>query len=168
MSNKQQNSNNKINMKIKIKKKRFNVEEDKKLLLLVEKYHENWEKIGYLMNRHKRICKERYYHYLVPKHSSWQWTSEERLLLIYLKSQLNYSWEAINKIFPSRGPKTIKNQWYYLSKKPNVKELIIYFQTVQSIKCKETVENNNDENKNINIFSDIFDSCDEIFLDLFE
>ena len=149
-------------------KKRFKIDDDKKLIYLVEKYHENWDLIGFLMNRQKRVCKERYYHYLVPKHSSWQWTTEERLQLIYLKTKLNYNWEEINKIFPSRGPKTIKNQWYYLSKKPNVKELITYFQTAQSVKLKETVENNNDENKNFNIFSDLFDSSDDISLELFE
>ena len=153
---------------IKTKKNRFKEDEDKMLILLVEKYHESWDRIGYLMNRKKRICKERYYHYLLPKHSCWQWTTEEKLQLIFLKSQLNYSWEDINKIFPSRGPKTIKNQWYYLSKKPFVKELIIYFQTAQSSKHKGKKDRNNVEIENMNYFSDIFDSCDEIFLESFE
>ena len=145
------------------KKKRFKIDDDKKLIYLVEKYHENWDLIGFLMNRQKRVCKERYYHYLVPKHSSWQWTTEERLQLIFCKSQLNYSWEAINKIFPSRGPKTIKNQWYYLSKKPIVQTLITYFQNINPKNVKQKVEDDNDEQEFIDIISDLFDSFDELF-----
>ena len=158
MSEKFSSINNKRkNIKIS-KKKRFNIEDDKKLIFLVEKYHQNWDIIGFLMNRQKRVCKERYYHYLLPKHSSWQWTLEERLQLIYLKSQLKYSWEEINKIFPYRGPKTIKNQWCYLSKKPNVQKLIILYQNNFLKTFKQQNNFHLDNNEYADIFSDFCDS----------
>ena len=129
-------------------KKRFHEEDDKKLLILVEAFPNDWDKIGKLMNRKKRVCKERYFHYLVPKHSGWQWTNEEKLHLIYMKSILNYQWDEINKVFPSRGPKTIKNQWYYLSKKPSIKiliqQMIDNINQMKNSTEKEIISENND------------------------
>ena len=92
-------------VKKKIICKRFNVNDDKKLISLVQEYHGNWEKIGKIMNRHKRVCKERYTNYLLPEYALWQWTTEEKIQLIYMKSVLNYNWKTINKAFPYRGPK---------------------------------------------------------------
>ena len=105
-------------------RKKFNEYEDNKLLNLVHQYSKNWMKIGILMNRNQRACKERYEHYLQAKYISWHWTIEEKMKLILLRGKLKYNWDLINKMFPLRAPKLIKNQWYYLLKKPFVQAII--------------------------------------------
>ena len=150
------------NQRIINKKNRFTEEDDKKLISLVRKFPKNWKKISQIMNRNKRACRERYQHYLMPKHSTWHWTTEEKLQLIYVKGKLNYSWDAINKIFPSRGPKTIKNQWYYLKKKISVQILI---EQMKNIKPKYHKPNTKSIDKeNFVDFVDIFDCSDLEFI----
>ena len=142
------------------KRNRFNEDDDKRLLQLTQKYQENWNKIGKIMKRSKRACKERYLHYIIPQHSTWQWTTEEKMQLIYLKSQLDLSWSDINKVFPSRGPKTIKNQWYYLSKKPAVQMMIEQFKNKKTRPYHKHCNKNSDNmNSSIN-FSDFFEASD--------
>ena len=156
MQSKIEKENSQLSFKRLNKTKRFTENEDKMLNSLVEKFKGNWEKIGKLMNRNKRVCKERYENYLIPKHSLWQWTFEEKMQLIYMKIILNYRWETINKVFPSRGPKTIKNQWYYLSKKPFVQIIKKHFTTPNSKDiCSQKDTDNVDET--------YVDNSDEIF-----
>ena len=154
-----------LNIELKNKKRkrnRFTEEDDKKLLNLIQKYPKNWNKISELMKRKKKACKDRYTQYLVPKHSSWHWTTEEKLQLIYLKAKLKLKWDSINKIFPSRGPKTIKNQWYYLKNKPQVQiiidlmknnEQLIFQKNNQKLLIKDQID-----------FPEIFDNFDIEFI----
>ena len=93
----------------------------------------------------------------------WHWTLEEKIQLIYLKNILNLSWDAINKIFPYRGPKTIKNQWYYLCKKKSVQELTLQMKRLKRI-------NNPKQNTNIQNEKELIDNDEnfdfEYFLDI--
>ena len=70
-------------------KKNFTAEDDKKLMSLANQYQNNWETISQIMNRNKRTCKERYEQYLLYEHSTWHWTLEEKIQLIYL--QVHYT-----------------------------------------------------------------------------
>ena len=142
-----------------MRKNRFTEEDDKKILELLKEFPGKWDKIGKILNRDKRSCKERYQHYLLPIHSTWHWTTEEKLQLIYLKAKLNYSWDEINKVFPSRGPKTIKNQWYYLSKKPLVQALIGQMKNFKRTISRNKLKNK-EVNKSITDFSDVYEVSD--------
>ena len=158
-----ENENHSTNYNLKNKKNRFTLDDDKKLLFLIKQYKMDWDIIAKKMNRKKKSCKERYFHYLIPANSSLHWTTEEKLQLIFLKGKLNYNWESINKMFPSRGPKTIKNQWYYLSKKPSIQFLI------EQMKKSEPNASKNIDEQQILEYSDIFDCSDcEFVLNIFE
>ena len=154
MSNQDKLKYNCQNNNLKNTKNRFTLNDDNQLIYLINQFKMDWDKIAKKMNRKKKSCKERYFHYLIHADSSLHWTAEEKLQLIFLRGKLNYNWEYINKMFPSRGPKTIKNQWYYLRKKPSI-QIIINQMKNSSI--------NIDENE-IFDFSDIFCYSDSDFI----
>ena len=121
--------------KSKVKRRRFNNEEDEKLKSIVEYVKEkmkneidntntnntnnesklklSWQIIAALMGNgfSSRQCKERYTKYLNPEISSLPWTKSEDEKLLSLCQQCGTKWSILAKYFPNRTDINIKNRW---------------------------------------------------------
>ena len=121
----------------KVKRRRFNKDEDDKLKSIVQeqidmKMNEdeqsiddkmnfdlsklNWSKIAAIMGNGftTRQCKERYTKYLNPELSSLPWTKSEDDLLLSLCKEYGPKWSIIAKKFPKRTDINITNRWVTL------------------------------------------------------
>lgn len=99
-------------------RKLFTFEEDSKLMILVEKYNNNWKKIASEMkDRSVRQCKERYFHYLSPDIKRDVWTNEEDLLLLSSVEKHGKKWKALEYIFDGRTEIDIRNRFNVLTRR---------------------------------------------------
>lgn len=96
------------------KKFPFSPNEDKLLLLLVNKYgRKNWVKISsYFSDRSARQCRERFNIYLSPEIRHDDWTTEEDELLQELVETHGKKWAEIALSFQGRSANSIKNRYY--------------------------------------------------------
>lgn len=101
--------------KIRVQRKLFTLEEDQKLIELVEKYKDDWGKISSEMkNRSVRQCKERYLHYLSPNIIKRDWTPEEDMLLLFNIQKYGKAWKKLEILFPGRTEIDIRNRFNIL------------------------------------------------------
>lgn len=99
-------------------RKLFSFEEDSKLMILVEKYKDNWKKIASEMSdRSVRQCKERYFHYLSPDIKRDEWSHDEDLLLLSSVEKQGKRWKALESIFEGRTEIDIRNRFKVLTRR---------------------------------------------------
>ncbi len=96
---------------------RFSRDEDNRLLELVRSFGTNqWERVGSLMNRSARQCKDRYELFISPdiRHDPWTATEDEQLLRC--QEQFGRRWPYIAQYFSGRSPMQLKNRWIKLDR----------------------------------------------------
>lgn len=110
----------------KIKKSKFNVEEDEKLRELVERFGENqWTLISHQMkNRNARQCRERWKNYLNPHLNSEEWSEQEDYLLLSKFNEVGPKWKKISLLFKNRTTNSIRNRLIKIIKKTNINKNI--------------------------------------------
>ena len=101
-------------------KLKFTVDEDQKLIKLVNEYGENdWGTITlYMDGRNIRQCRERWKHYLSPQVSNAPWTEIEDALLNQKYNEYGPKWKKIAEFFSNRTYINIKNR-FLLKKRHN-------------------------------------------------
>ncbi|OHT14303.1 Myb-like DNA-binding domain containing protein [Tritrichomonas foetus] len=112
------NGEKKFNLR-SLPKKKFTLEEDKRLIKIVKRYGEyDWELICENMpGRNPRQCKERYLNYLSPKVNNNPWTEEEDKLLLKKRNDIGPKWVRISKFFKGRSDTQIKNRYMILQRR---------------------------------------------------
>ncbi|KAK8886651.1 hypothetical protein M9Y10_042117 [Tritrichomonas musculus] len=99
-------------------RKLFSFEEDAKLMVLVEKFKDNWKKIASEMkNRSVRQCKERYFHYLAPDIKREDWSHEEDLILLSSVEKYGKKWKSFEVLLNGRTEIDIRNRFNVISRK---------------------------------------------------
>lgn len=100
-------------------RRNFTIEEDKRLIQLVNQIgEENWDLVSrYMPGRNIRQCKERWGTYLNPRVNKAPWTPEEDELLIRKFKEIGPRWVEMGKYFVGRSDNNIKNRWYSHLKK---------------------------------------------------
>lgn len=133
-------------------RKLFSKEEDDKLILLHNRYDDDWKKIAKEMDgRSIRQCKERYCHYLNPDINLSDWTSNEDNLLNEKVQEIGKKWKILEYIFPGRTEISIRNRWNVLQRKErkrireNEKRQKFKTGRVDKIVEVDTSENDNSE-----------------------
>jgi hypothetical protein len=103
-------------MTTKIRRIKFTEQEDNHLRALVAQFGvTNWNLIASQMpGRIARQCRDRWNHYLTPRHGNEQWTSDEDRLLIQHLHQYGPRWSDIAALFPGRKDITVRNHCYRL------------------------------------------------------
>ncbi len=94
-------------------------EEDKNLILLVEKYGpEKWSYISsFLPERIGKQCRERWFNHLCPTVNKTSWSKEEEIILYLMHKKYGNKWSLLCKFLPGRTDNTIKNHWNSTMKK---------------------------------------------------
>eukprot|EP00826_Nyctotherus_ovalis_P047175 TRINITY_DN5393_c0_g1_i10.p1 TRINITY_DN5393_c0_g1~~TRINITY_DN5393_c0_g1_i10.p1 ORF type:complete len:278 (-),score=33.18 TRINITY_DN5393_c0_g1_i10:231-1064(-) len=100
-----------------IKKRRnckFTREEDKHLLMLVDKYGESaWSLIAKKMKgRNRKQLRERYINFLKNKRISSKFTPEEDIIIMQFVEMKGRKWSFISEMLPGKTPIMIKNRYY--------------------------------------------------------
>lgn len=101
-------------------RKRFTVEEDKRLKNLVQRRgYKIWEEIAQEMpNRTARQCRDRYNNYLFKEITKSPWTEEEDAFIVMKYNEIGPHWVKIAKHLNGRSGNNVKNRWHKtLSKK---------------------------------------------------
>ena len=95
-------------------------EEDKRLLMLVQDYGKNWEKLsGYFIKTGKQI-RERYINNLVPSIKRQPFSFEEDAIIMDSFNTFGTKWNLISKKLQGRPQNSIKNRFYsHLKKRIN-------------------------------------------------
>lgn len=108
--------------KIRDIRNKFTLEEDKKLIELVDNKDGeiNWVSIAEQMpNRNARQCRERYQNYLSPNIKKDDWTEEEDELLLAKLKEFGNKWKMIADILGNRTSQQIKNRYQLLQRRRN-------------------------------------------------
>ena len=134
------------NLKPKQIKKKFNVEEDNLLKLLVQYFGiNNWKTISkQLKNRTSRQCKERWFTYLSKEINLKEWTESEDKLLINLVEQYGHKWKHFKNFFNNRTETNIKNRWTVIFRKTNK-----YYNENKNLFNIEILDDLNDKDYNL-------------------
>jgi hypothetical protein len=105
-------------MATKIRRIKFTEQEDSHLRALVGQFGvTNWNLIASQMpGRIARQCRDRWNHYLTPKHSSEQWTPDEDRLLIQRLQHCGPRWSDIAAISPNRKDIAVRNHCYRIAR----------------------------------------------------
>ena len=95
------------------KARHFDVQEDKQLIQLVEKYGTNsWNLVAAdIGNRTARQCRNRYTFFLAPDVNNSPWTEEEEALLVQKYNEMGPKWAAFRSFFPGRTRLNIKDHF---------------------------------------------------------
>jgi hypothetical protein len=105
-------------MTAKIRRNKFTEQEDNHLRALVSQFGvTNWNLIASQMpGRIARQCRDRWNHYLTPKHGTEQWTPDEDRLLIQHLQQCGPRWSDIATLFPGRKDISVRNHCIRLAR----------------------------------------------------
>ena len=88
-------------------------EDDKKLLKLVAKYGQDWEKLAdKFKDKSSSQLSSRWKNKLDPKLKKVSWSSEEETVLKMLVLQFAYDWDKLSKYLQGRSPSEIKKRFF--------------------------------------------------------
>lgn len=97
-----------------IMKGSWTVQEDRVILDWVGSYGANdWARLATILKeRTGKQCRERWINYLSPERGSKQWTHQEDIEIVQLRSTMGNRWKAIADRLPGRNENQVKNRWY--------------------------------------------------------
>lgn len=102
---------------------KFLQRDDEKLKAVVQHFitefgHDgvDWKRVGEIVGKTRRQCRERYKKYLSPDIYKGRWTPEEDELLLQKVESLGCHWVAMVRYFPGRTDVILKNRWNLIKK----------------------------------------------------
>ena len=103
----------------------WTLEEDTKILVLIEEYGEKWAQIAkYMPGKQRRAIRNRYMNHLKPGINFGKWTKEELRQLNILHERFGNKWCKIAAHLPGRTESQVKNWYYWGRKHPQSEELL--------------------------------------------
>lgn len=102
-------------------KRGFTPEEDAALVILVQQYGYDWNRIADIMAtmfpwRPPKSYRERYMNYILPG-TQQEWTQAEDEILMTMHHERGTSWKPITSKFPHRSEQNVKNRYNWLHRK---------------------------------------------------
>ncbi|GAQ83474.1 myb proto-oncogene protein [Klebsormidium nitens] len=70
-----------------------------------------WARVGRMLGRTGKQCRNRFYNALDPELSAKEWTAEEDRCMVELHKRFGCRWAILARHLPGRGQNTIKNHW---------------------------------------------------------
>ena len=147
-----------MNLKVKIDRKKFTTEEDKRLQSLIDKYGYDWKKIkSKFPDRNIRQLKERWCDHLNPELNNEPFTEAEDRMLFDKVDQFGKKWKMISEYFCNRTGQMLKNRYNKLCR--HIKK-----QTGNLDQPDMSHSNGSIQfNSKATVHSEINDKCEQVF-----